>query len=203
MMIKQTLVALSLLAGVAAPAAAVTVTFEGFGNEIYFAPITRSGFEFGNVAGDEQHFHEADSTRFGLASNGTGVLVNDRDSRIFVRASDLSTFTLSMIDVAASLNNNAGTSLTIEGFLANVSTGTLTISNLGEFQTVLGTSLGNVDRLLIDGFGGGGGFELDNVVLNGASVGGVPEPTTWVMLIAGLAMTGSAMRNRARKATVA
>ena len=202
-MIKQTLVALSLLAGVATPAAAVTVTFEGFRNQIYNAPITRSGFEFGNVAGDTQHFHEIDSTNFGLASNGTGVLLNDRDSRMFVSASDLSTFTLSMIDVAASFNNGPGTSLTIEGFLANVSTGVLTISNLGEFQTVLGTSLGNVDRLLIDGFGGGGGFELDNVVLNGASVGGVPEPTTWAMLIAGFAMTGSAMRNRARKATVA
>ena len=89
------------MAGVAAPAAAVTVTFEGFANTIYNAPITRSGFEFGNVAGDTQHFHEIDSTNFGLASNGTGVLLNDRDSRMFVSASDLSTFTLSMIDVAA------------------------------------------------------------------------------------------------------
>ena len=86
---KIFLVALGLLTGASA-AGAVTVTFEGQSNAIYNAPITRSGFDFGNVAGDEQHFHEIDSTQFGLASNGTGVPLPDASKK----PSDLSRFML-------------------------------------------------------------------------------------------------------------
>ena len=196
---KIFLVALGLLTGASA-AGAVTVTFEGQSNAIYNAPITRSGFDFGNVAGDEQHFHEIDSTQFGLASNGTGVLLNDRDSRIFTRASDLSSFSLTSIDVATAFSGGSATSLTIQGFLNNVLTGTVSISSLGQFQTVSGSAFGTVDYLVFDGTGGDGGFELDNAVF-GAVTAAVPEPASWALMIVGFGMVGGALRRRASLAT--
>lgn len=190
------------LAAVSAPASAATVlTFEGFSNTTYSSPITRSGFVIGNVTGDTQHFHEVDSTGFGLPNNGTGVLLNDRDSRIFINAVSNGIFSLTSIDLAAAFNNNPANSLTIEGFLNNSSTGLINIANLGQFQNVLGGALGNVDRLVFDGFGGGGGFVLDNVVLDGAIGSAVPEPAAWAFMILGFGAIGGAMR-RQRKASV-
>ncbi len=109
---------LGLAVGAASPArAGVLVTFEGFSNTIYNAPITRSGFVFGNPTGQEQHFHEIDSTNFGLTSNGTGVLLNDRATQNFVVAADASVFTLGSVDVATAANNRPAVGLTIAGFL--------------------------------------------------------------------------------------
>jgi hypothetical protein len=188
--------AITLAATTTAPALAVTtLTFEGQANTIYGAPITRSGFELGNPAGQEQHFHEIDSTQFGLASNGTGVLLNDRDTDIFLQKAGGGTFTLTSVDVASALNNNAGTGITIKGYLASVLTGTITISNLSQFQNALGTALGTVDYVTFDGTNGG--FELDNIVLDGAVVpGAVPESSTWFLMIAGFGLVGATMRRR-------
>jgi hypothetical protein len=179
-----------------APAQAVTITFEGQFNTIYNAPITRSGFDFGNVAGDEQHFHEIDSTQFGLPSNGTGILLNDRNTRIFSRANDLSDFTLGSVDVATATNNSPATSLKIYGYLNDVLVGTLTVDPLSGWQTIAGGSLGTIDYLVFDGEGGGGGFVLDNAVFNEGGVGGIPEPATWAMMIAGFGLVGATMRRR-------
>jgi hypothetical protein len=157
----------------AAPANAVTLTFEGHSNTIYDAPITRSGFDVGNVVGDQQHFHEITSTSFGLPNNGTGVLMNDRDTRIFVEGTLDAPFTLGTFDVASALANGPAVGILIEGFFNNFSTGVITVAVLGTGYTTLdGTSLGVVDRLVFDGIGGQGGFVLDNIALNAAPVPG-------------------------------
>jgi hypothetical protein len=52
------------------------------------------------------------------------------------------------------------------------------------------------DRVILSQ-NGGGGFELDNV-----TIGAVPEPASWVMLIAGFGLVGAAARRR-RTAVVA
>lgn len=158
-----------------APASAVTIDFEGQNNTIYNAPINRLGFDIGNVTGDEQHFHEITSTGFGLPNNGTGVLLNDRDTRIFVQDSLSLTFTLDTVDVASALANSPAVGIQIEGFLNNVSTGVITLAVLGTGYTTLnGASLGVVDRIVFDGLGGAGGFVLDNLALNEARA--VPGP---------------------------
>lgn len=181
----------------AASAQAVTITFEGQSNTIYDAPILRSGFNIGNVAGDEQHFHEIDSTQFGLPSNGTGVLLNDRDTRIFVTEASAAIFTLTSVDVASALSNGPAIGLTITGFLGAVQTGQIAIASLGNgYTTVNGGSLGTIDRLVFDGIGGAGGFVFDNLSLNEG--GAVPEPATWALMIAGFGMAGAAVRRRTR-----
>lgn len=193
-----------LAAGVTFQAQAVTIiTFEGQANTIYNAPITRSGFNIGNVAGDEQHFHEIASNNFGLTSNGTGVLLNDRDTRIFVVDQFAATFTLGTVDVATAANNSPAVGITIEGFLNNVSTGFVTLANMGNgFTTLNGAALGTVDRLVFDGTGGAGGFEIDNLTLN-APAAAVPEPETYAMMLAGLGLLGVAARRRKQKVAAA
>ncbi len=184
----------------AGSAEAALITFEGSFNSVYNSPIVRSGYEIGNPIGDQQHFHEVDSTAFGLPSNGTGILANDRDTRIFVMADGGTTaeFTLDMVDVASlgSLNS-AGLGLTIEGFLGGISTGLIDIGSLGGgYTTVLGASLGVMDQLIFDGYGGGGGFALDNLALTEASPSEVPEPATIGLLVIGLAGLGFSGRRR-------
>lgn len=186
--------AAAMLSGLAAPASAAVLTFEGHANQIYTAPIVREGFELGNLPGEEQHFHEIDSNGFGLASNGTGVLLNDRDTSIFLRAFDLSNFMLTSFDIAASFGNFPGASFSVKGYLDDVLTGEVT-GDLGEFASFSGAALGTVDYVVFDGLGGDGGFELDNVALN-EGTGAIPEPATWAMMLMGFGAMGALIRRR-------
>lgn len=179
--IAQAVIAISF--GISGVASATVITFEGQANLIYDTPIVRSGFLIGNVAGDEQHFHEIDSTQYGLASNGTGVLLNDRDTRIFVENEFGSSFWLGSVDVAASFNNNPGYAINVEGFLHGSSVGTVSTVFGNSFITLSGLSLGAVDRLVFDGIGNQGGFELDNLTLTPSNV---PVPAAAWLLGSGL-----------------
>ncbi len=153
------------------PGAPTIIRFEGFSNTIYNAPIVRSGYRIGNPVGQEQHFHEITSTGFGLPSNGTGILLNDRNTEIFVRAapgSSFSTFALATVDVATARNNNPAVGLRVTGLRNGAVTGTVEVPSLGTGYTVVdGTPLGTVDELRFDGIGGQGGFVLDNLSLVG------------------------------------
>ena len=198
---RNFLLAALAAAAIAVPAQGAPITFEGQPNTIYTAPIVRSGFTIGNVVGEQQHFHEIASTGFGLPSNGTGVLLNDRDTRIQVTYLALATFTLGSVDVASALNNNPAVGLNIFGFLNNVQTGVINVAALGNgYTTVNGASLGNIDLLVFDGTGGGGGFVLDNLTLNAA--GAVPEPSAWALLILGFGAVGAGMRRRSATTAV-
>jgi hypothetical protein len=134
---------------VAQSASAVVITFEGFANTIYNAPITRSGFDIGNPAGQLQHFHEFDSNCCPLPSNGMGVLLDDRNTDIFVEVNGGGTFTLTQVDAASSGGRNSGgLGIDIRVYLNNVLVGTVSVANLGGgYATLLGDALGTVDRL--------------------------------------------------------
>jgi len=192
-------IALSLfLLTSASQASAVVITFEGHSNTAYSSSITREGFDIGIVSGQTQHFHEISSTSFNLPNNGTGILLNDRDTQLFVEQSDGGTFTLDSVDVAASTGNGPSIGMVIEGFLNNVSTGVISIASLGAGYThSLGDIFGNIDYLLFDGIGGQGGFVLDNLTLSGPAAS-VPEPGT--LALSGLGLAGLALTRRSKKA---
>lgn len=197
--ISALLAAVSAFAAPQIASAATTLTFEGHSNTIYEnTTLTLDGFTMGIVAGDEQHFHQIDSTQYGLASNGTGVLLVDRDTQLFLNAVGGGAFSLSAFDIAAAFSNNAGTAFTVTGFLNNVAVGTIS-GSLGQFSTQAGFGSA-VDYVTFDGLRGG--FELDNVVLNGAGAGAVPEPATWAMMLLGFAVVGAAMRKSRQNASV-
>lgn len=198
---KLLAISIAAVAVFSAPAAQATlITFEGFSNAERNAPINRLGFLIGNVAGQEQHFHEITSTNFGLPNNGTGVLLNDRATQIFVTGALGEDFSLSAVDVATALSNRPAAGLQIEGFNDGVSTGVLSLASLGlGYTSMSGSGLGNVDRLLFTGLGGAGGFVLDNLDLGAAgATGHVPEPASVALVLAALGLAAGA--RRARKA---
>lgn len=189
------LVALAALP--ALQAATITITFEGQYNAIYESPIVRSGYTIGNVAGDEQHFHEITSTNFGLPNNGTGILLNDRDTRILVEAGG-SGFYLDSVDVAGFSNGGStATGMTVYGYYLGGLTGSVS-SPIGDvYLNLIGSSLGLVDQLVFDGTGGGGQFVLDNLALSDTPPGQVPEPATALMCAGALALAILARKRRA------
>ncbi len=190
-----------ILSSTATRAKAAFITFEGQFNTAYNAPITRLGFDIGNPIGQEQHFHEIDSTQFSLPSNGTGILLNDRNTEIFVTLSGGGLFTLNSVDVATALNNSPAVGLTITGFLGVSQTGVVTLANLGTgYTTLSGAALGTVDRIVFDGTGGGGGFVLDNLNVPEGPGGSVATPLPPTLLAGFLGMGLLAGVRRFRRA---
>ena len=194
---KMLLLAATVAVALAAPASAALITFEGFGNNIYNGSIVREGTTIGNVIGDEQHFHEIDSTAFSgfVVSNGTGVLYNDRATRIEMTKVGGGLFTLGNFDASATGPSSPGavaSSLSIAAYVNNVLTVSLNFAiDSSAFTSWNGAGLGSFDRMVVSA-NEGGGFQLDNVNVATA----VPEASTWVMLIAGFGLVGATMRRR-------
>lgn len=180
-------------------AQATVITFEGHYNTQYQSTITRNGFDFGILAGFEQHFHEVDSTQFGLVSNGTGILLIDRDTKAFAAKNGGGAFLANSIDVASSGSSNQGSStgLNISAYLNNTLVGSTFVAFgiSSPFQTINLASFGNIDRLVFDG--NNGGFGLDNAVFNGA-VTAVPESNGFILFC--MALSGLVCLRRFKKA---
>jgi hypothetical protein len=57
-----------------------------------------------------------------------------------------------------------------------------------------------VKILGLDNFGGSPGFDVDFIQVLPGSIGAVPEPASWAMLIAGFGLVGAAQRRRVARA---
>ncbi len=179
-------------------ASASVITFEGSENSIYESPIIRMDLLIGNPAAQEQHFHEITSTGYDLPNNGTGVLLNDRDTEIYFApnaGAPFTTFSLNSVDVAAATGSGPATGLTITGYLLGSPTGSIILSIDGTWVNVGGSSLGTIDRVVFDGTGGGGGFVLDNFDFGDGSAA-VPEPASIVLATLGLGVLAIFRRRR-------
>ena len=183
----------------ALPAGATVLTFEGHQNTSFSAPITLDAYTLGNVAGDEQHFHLLHSDFFAAdeVPNGTGILFNDRNTRLFIQLTDGGLFTLGSFDASAlrfGANGSGGaTMLRISAYVDDALKNSVDVAiNNAAYTTSNGAALGAFDRLVVDGLNGGGGFALDNVTVSAV----VPEPAGWAVMIAGFGLTGASLRRR-------
>jgi hypothetical protein len=192
--------------GLAAPAAATTLTFDSFahdqserltgeytGNFTYQA-FVEQGFIVSIIPSPWIIWGRNDPRN---ADQGGATLTNlDGRARTAVQAVGLGPFTLNSFQVASFYNGSNedgfGNSFTLR-FNGDISTDqTFAIDRLPGFQTF------TINRSGIFAFEIRNAYlQLDNVVLN-ASMGapGVPEPASWAMLIAGFGLTGAAMRRR-------
>ena len=71
--------------------------------------------------------------------------------------------------------------------------------NLGALGILDITPLGNAFQYL-GGSGGGGGSPMRTTFLLHAPAGGVPEPASWALMIAGFGLAGAALRQRGKTA---
>lgn len=172
----------------ASAATSTTLTFEGQYNAQYDnTTIVRDGYEIGIVSGFEQHFHEITSNDYGLTSNGTGILLVDRPTQLYIKSSDLSDFQLNSFD--SSWYSGSGT-IKVIGYRDGSEVGNFSIgASMNGWTTQSGLSLGSVDYLVFDGTAqtSGWGQQLDNIKLVAAPV---PEPETYALMLAGIGMVG-------------
>jgi hypothetical protein len=194
------------LAVATAPAAATTLTFDSFGHngaDQLTGPYT-GNFTYQSFV--EQSFIVSIIPSPWIvwgrndprnADPGGATLTNlDGRARTAVEAVGLGTFTLNSFQIASFYNGaldetGFGTSFTVR-FNGDITTDqTFTIDSLPGFQTFTFNRSGIHAFEIRNAY-----MQLDNVVLN-AATGGVPEPASWVMLIAGFGLTGAAMRRRA------
>ena len=204
MMIARFIAATALMAA-ALPAGATTLTFDSLahdaeaqltgpytGNFTYQAFVDQ-GFIVSIIPSPWIVWGRNDPRN---ADPGGATLTNlDGRARTAVEAVGFGLFTLNSFQIASFYNgaqseNAFGTSFTVRYNGDMTTDQVFTIDNRPGFQTF------TLNRNGIHAFEiRNANMQLDNIVLN-AATGGVPEPASWVMLIAGFGLTAAAMRRR-------
>lgn len=198
------LLAISVLAAVAGPAAAVTFGFDEFAG-----PTDRLTGIFTGDFSAAQAFQQGDFTMrlqpspylvwardnpFNADPGGATLLnIDGRGNTSFTRTAG-GTFTVNSVDLATFYNDD-GT-----GFARGV-TFRFLIGAVFESQSFLLAPRGGLQRFTFDRAGvtafvidPDSSLQFDNVTFDAAPVSSVPEPTTWSLLIAGFGLIGVAMR---------
>ena len=205
--------------GLAAPAAAATANFDDIpntSNNIQTA-VTSGGMQF---TGD--HFHILDSPDNRIVRNAsTSYLAAEAAASlgqpVTVTRTNNALFTLNSVDVAElwlpgqSLSDfrdvvftgfqQGGGMLSLTFTLDGIRDGT---GGVADFQTLAFMGWTNLQSFSVTGVNANGAFgdySIDNIVFDAA--GGVPEPSTWALLVLGFGAAGAAMRRRATRGRIA
>lgn len=121
------------------------------------------------------------------ASNSTQVFENGY-SVLTITAWDGLDFALSALDYGQGIYSDVSAPLTITLNLAGGGSTAYDLTSTGSFQTF---APGGVSVTSVTFSNTGGYLALDNI-----DVSGVPEASTWAMLVLGFGITGGAMRTR-------
>ena len=133
-----------------------------------------------------------------------GTIGGRTDSLLFEYSTDATSLTTGTWTPLSALNfvtpNTAGAVGVRDGNLAvNQTALTGTISGL---QLLQGQSI-FLRYIDLDATGADDGLSIDNFQLDAVTIGAVPEPTTWAMMIAGFGLVGRALRRRRTKVVFA
>jgi hypothetical protein len=177
---------------VAAPAMAQVVTFEGFGaNTIFGDELTGNGLNVAtsngfNFTSSGDHFHFGNGL-FGVPSNGTSILLQDRSYTINMSRVGGAPFNLISADMGEDVSFSLpATRVDVTGFFSgggSISTQVLLDGNSNLFQNALFPGFNNLSSATFRGAGNqslaieANGFSMDNVLTSA-----VPEPTCILLL---------------------
>lgn len=136
------------------------------------------------------HFGNADYLGATMMTGGSGT------HAVFSRIGG-GPFTLNSIDLTDGFNTPTAGFFDITFF-----DGVEEITETLQLDRIKGLQTFNFNRENLQWFSigtsgfAGGELQFDNVVLDAPVISGVPEPTTWAMMIAGFGLAGAAIRRR-------
>ena len=182
-----------------APAAAVVLDFNEFTAALSFSANYQSqGFTIATASPFFLDFYRYGPGYQNNADPTGGALAFSQQppTPAFVTRDDGGTFTLNSLDVTNFFNAVTGVEPRMITFSFTDASGTstqdFTVDNDAGFQTVV------FNRVGLTRFGFSGPVQIDNLVLDGPTGGGVPEPATWTLAISGFALVGAFARRRRR-----
>ena len=180
-----------------APASAAVLDFNEFTSPLSFSSDYQSqGFRIATAAPFFLDFY-----RYGPgysnnadADGGSLAFSAQPPTQAFLTRLDSGTFTLNSLLVTNFFDVVTGVpprEITFSFTTASgTDTQTFTVDNGAGFQLV------ELNRTGLTSFGFSGPVQIDDVVLDQAVGGAVPEPATWAMMIGGAGMVGGALRRR-------
>jgi hypothetical protein len=194
---KNILIAAALaVTAFAAPASAITLTFDDMGAYTDIG-AGYNGFDFNN-------FYTLDTTQYQPSGyvndviSANNIVYNAFGSDASISAA--TPFEMTSAWLAGAWND--GLTVRVTGYLdsalqysqdftVNTSGPSLVTFNHASVNNVVFSSFGGQSGPYE---GGGNHFAMDNLTLNGG--GAVPEPASWALIVAGFGMIGGAMRRR-------
>jgi hypothetical protein len=187
--------AVAMAVVVAAPAAASTVTFDSTASE-NIGP-TADGYSYSEAgltftsSSHGELYHWGASDPFNADAGGATLFQRFGQQSLAITRTDGGAFLLNSIDVAEVYNDGSIGAINyswIDGGGSHA--GVFDLDSLIGLQT-FGLNLAGVTSFTIDQ--AAPFFQIDNVV---SDVGGVPEASTWALMLLGFGLTGVAMRGR-------
>lgn len=185
------------ITAIAAPATAVTITFDDVEG---FSSVSNGykGFNWNN-------FFAIDATMVVSSGYFAGVVsLNNVVANGFPTPATISSakaFSLTSGYLTAAWND--GLTVQLNGYLGGNPVFTQTFSPTATGPTLYSFNGASIDTAMFSSFGGshhegyfgtGTYFGLDSLTINGA--GGVPEPASWALMVAGFGLVGASMRRR-------
>lgn len=205
--------ALAVGMAVSGAASAAVVDFDSLRSSNYVslgygATYAEDGLGFRAYGTDGRDEHMAIwgyDTHPGYQADATGASPWVNSINAYLRVSKVGggTFTLNSLDLADYLNlkaplSNYGLAYTyVDG--GGSHSGVFNLDQTAGLQTFT-VNLSNITHIdLFTGGSGDSGVQIDNVRFNEPlTVGGVPEPTTWAIMLLGFGGLGAALRQRRR-----